>query len=173
MSLESRRGKRRALGVESLEGRVVLSTAQVTGAVVPAALVKGVSYLYLQGSGQGTFKHHEFLPADIPSTDVFKGTARLGRLGAFKVSGSLTGTGFITNGNGTGTLTLSNSRGSVTLSLTGPPLGGFHSPASGTYAFVVTGGTGAFAHSIGNGNVDVTLGSNTFALGFHGAPNRY
>ena len=94
MRIERRRTKRLALSLESLEGRVVLSTSHVAGIAVPAALVKGFTYLYLQGSGRGTFTHHEYLPADIPSTDVFKGSAHFSRLGTLKVSGSLTGTGF-------------------------------------------------------------------------------
>ena len=55
MGLERRRTKSPAPSFESLEGRVVLSTSHVAGAVVPTALVKGVTYLYLQGSGLGTF----------------------------------------------------------------------------------------------------------------------
>jgi hypothetical protein len=174
MGLERRRMKRLGLEIESLEGRVVLSTSShMATAVVPAALVKGVTYLYLQGSGEGTFKHHQVLPADIASTDVFKGTAHLGRLGTVKVSGSLTGTGFIAQGHATGTLTLSNSRGSVTLTLTGPSQGGFLAPGSGTYTFAVKSGTGAFAHAIGTGKVDISLGSNMFRMSFQGDPNRF
>jgi murein DD-endopeptidase MepM/ murein hydrolase activator NlpD len=173
MSIERRRTKRHALSLESLEGRVVLSTSHVAGAMVPTALVKGVTYLYLQGAGQGTFKHHQFLPADIPSTDVFKGTARFSPLGAVKVSASLTGTGFITQGHATGTLTFSNARGSVTLALTGPSEGGFLAPGSGTYIFAVKSGTGAFAHAIGTGKVVIALGSNSFNMSFQGDPNRF
>ncbi len=173
MSIERRRTKRLALSIESLEGRVVLSTSYVAGATLPAALVKGGTYLNLQGSGQGTFKQHGFLPADIPTTDVFKGTAHFSRLGTVKVSGSLIGTGFITQGRATGTINLSNARGSVTLALTGPSEGGFLAPGSGTYTFAVKSGTGAFAHAIGTGQVDIALGSNIFKMSFQSAPNRY
>ena len=174
MSIERRRTKRLAPSLDSLEGRVVLSTSSyVAGAAVPAALVKGGTYLYLQGSGQGTFKHHQFLPADIPSTDALKGTAHFSRLGTVKMSGSLTGTGFITQGNATGTVTLSNARGSVTLALTGLSQGGFLAPGSGTYTFAVKSGTGSFAHAIGTGKVDIALGSNTFNMSFHSDPNRF
>jgi hypothetical protein len=173
MSFERRRTKRLALSIESLEGRVVLSTSYVAGAAIPTALVKGGTYLYLQGSGQGTFTHHQAPVADLPSTDAIKGMAHFSRFGTFKVSGSLIGTGFITQGNATGTLTLSNARGSVTLALLGPPQGGFHAPGSGTYTFAVKSGTGAFSHAIGTGKVDIALGSNTFKMKFHGDPNRF
>ena len=67
MSIERRRWKRRALSLESLEGRVVLSTSShLAGAMVPAALVKGTTYLYLQGSGQGAFTHQQAPLPDLP-----------------------------------------------------------------------------------------------------------
>jgi hypothetical protein len=171
MSLERRR-RRPALNVEFLEGRVVLSTVHVAGALAPMALVKGGVYLYLNGSGQGTVHPRHSIP-DIGVTDVFKGTAHLGQLGAFKVSGQLTGTGFILQGNATGTLTLKNARGSVSLALTGPPEGGFQAPGSGTYTFAVSSGTGAYAKALGTGKVDLELGSGTFKMTFHGDPNRF
>jgi hypothetical protein len=174
MSFEGRRTKRLALNFDSLEGRVVLSASPyVAGVMVPAALVKGVTYLYLKGSGQGTFIHYPGLPADFPSTDVLNGTAHLKHLGTVKVSGSLTGTGFIRQGNATGTLTLSNAHSSVTLTLTGPSLGGFNAPVSGIYTFAVRSGTGAFARAIGTGHVDITLSSSLLKMSFHGQPNRF
>ena len=173
MSIERRRAKRLAPSIESLEGRVVLSTSYVAGAAIPTALVKGGTYLYLQGSAQGTFTHHQAPVADLPSTDAIKGPAHFRRLGTFKVSGSLIGTGFIAQGNATGTVTLSNARGSVTLALLGPPQGGFLAPGSGTYTFAVKSGTGAFAHAIGTGQIDIALGSNIFEMSFQSAPNRF
>jgi hypothetical protein len=156
-----------------LEGRVVLSTSHIATAEVPAALVRGGKYLHLNGSGQGTFSHPGHPLPDVGVTDAFKGTAQLGRLGAVKVSGSLTGTGFITQGQATGTLTLVNARGSVTVALTGPPEGGFHAPESGTYTFAIRSGTGAFARASGTGKVDLELGSGTFKMTFRGDPNRF
>lgn len=174
MSIERRRTNRLALSIESLEGRLVLSTSSyVAGVAVPAALVKGVTYLYLQGSGRGTFTQHQAPLPDLPASDTIKGMAHFSRLGTVKVSGSLVGTGFIAQGNGAGTLTLSNVRGSVTLALFGPPQGGFTSPGSGPYTFIVKSGTGAFAHTVGTGNVDIALGSNSFRMSFHGEPNSF
>ena len=48
---------------------------------------------------------------------------------------------------------------------------GFTAPASGTYQFTIQKGTGAFAHDIGSGTVDVVLGSRSFGLTFHVKPN--
>jgi hypothetical protein len=160
------------LDVESLEGRIALSTSYVPGAAVSAALVKGATYLLLGGSGRGTFRQPRHLP-DVGVTDVFHGKARLSRLGAVKVTGALSGTGFILQGHAAGSLILRDARGSVTSDLTGPPEGGSRAPGSGTYTFAITGGTGAYARAIGTGKVDLVLGSGTFAMTFHGDPNRF
>ena len=173
MGVERRRTKRLELSYERLEGRVVLSTSHVAGAVVPAALVKGKTYLSLNGSGQGTFSQSQFLPADIGVTDTFKGRALLNQVGAVKLTGSLTGTGFITQGHAGGSLLLENVRGSVTLTLSGPPQGAFQPPKSGTYTFAITTGTGAFAGVVGTGKVDLVLGAGTFTMAFRGDPNRF
>ena len=77
MSVRRRPTNRVALSLESLEGRVVLSTSHVAAVAVPAALVKGVTYLYLQGSGQGTFTHHQAPNPDLPSADAIKGIGPL------------------------------------------------------------------------------------------------
>jgi hypothetical protein len=161
------------LNIEALEGRVVPSASPIATAAVPAALVKGVTYLYLNGSGQGTFSQPPLPFPDVGVTDAFKGRAQLGRLGAVRVSGSITGTGFIAQGQATGTLTLVNARGRVTVALTGPPEGGFHSPESGTYTFAVQSGTGAYARATGTGKVDLELGPGTFKMTFRGDPNRF
>jgi hypothetical protein len=124
------------------------------------------------GSGRGTFSQHRQL-LDGGVADVFNGRARLSRLGIVKVTGSLSGTGFILQGHATGSLTLGNARGSVTLTLAGPPEGGFQAPASGTYTFAVKSGTGAYARTAGTGRVDLVLGSDTFKITFHGDPNRF
>ena len=173
MSNERRRAQRLEPSCESLEGRVVLSASHVAGAAVPAALVKGVTYLFLNGSGHGSFSQPQAPIPDVGVTDVFKGKAFLKQLGAVTLTGSLTGTGFIAQGHATGTLALKNARGSVTLTLTGAPEGGFQPPQSGTYTFAVTSGTGAYARTVGTGRVDLALNSGAFTMAFHGDPNRF
>jgi hypothetical protein len=173
MGAEGRRARRPELSCEPLEGRVVLSTSHVAGAAVPAALVKGVTYLFLNGSGQGSFSQPQAPIPDVGVTDVFKGKAFLKQLGAVTLTGSLTGTGFIAQGHATGTFILKNARGSITLAVTGPTEGGFHAPESATYAFAVTSGSGAYARTVGTGRVDLVLGSGTFTAAFHGDPNRF
>jgi hypothetical protein len=106
-------------------------------------------------------------------TDVFEGRGHLGRLGAVKLTGTLSGTGFILQGHAAGSLTLRNPRGSVTLALSGPPEGGFRAPTSGTYTFAIQSGTGAYARTVGTGRVNLVLGSGTFTMTFHGDPNRF
>ena len=178
MERKTRRARRARFELETLEGRRLMSAGlgpgikNVPRAVVPAALVKGFTYLSLNGSGQGTFSPQRPLP-DVGVADVFNGRAHLSRLGIVKTTGSLSGTGFILQGHATGKLTLRNARGSVTLTLTGPPEGGFQAPASGTYTFAVKSGTGAYARAVGTGRVDLVLGSDTFEITFHGGLNRF
>jgi hypothetical protein len=173
MSVDRRRTKGLEPSYEWLEGRVVLSHSHVAGALVPAALVKGKTYLFLNGSGQGTFSQSPSRPADLGVTDVFKGGAVVNQMGTVRLAGSLTGTGFIAQGQATGALTLANGRGSVTLTLSGPPQGGFQPPKSGTYTFAIASGTGAFAGAVGTGKVDLMLGGGTFTMNFRGDPNRF
>jgi hypothetical protein len=45
-------------------------------------------------------------------------------------------------------------------------------PKSGTYAFEIEAGTGAYAQTVGQGKVGLVIGSDTFKVTFHGAPNR-
>jgi hypothetical protein len=180
MERETKRDRRARFELETLEDRRLMSAESGPGiknvprAVVPAAMVKGSTYLSLDGSGRGTFSQHRPLP-DVGVADVFNGRARLSRLGVVKVTGSLSGTGFILQGHATGRLTLRNARGSVTLALTGPPEGGFQAPASGTHALAVAvkSGTGAYARAIGTGRVDLGLGSDNLKITFHGDPNRF
>jgi hypothetical protein len=202
MNRQDRRAKRSAMDIELLEGRRVLSTATdavvpvtlATDVATPtsaqgdpilyatsaettvpttASLVRGVSYLYLQGSAHGSTSTVVGNP-DVGTTLKLQGKGQVHGLGSVKVSGSLHGTGFIAGSQGiTGDLQLSNGKGSVTLHLQGPPVKGFTPPGSGTYSFTIKGGTGAYKHDIGNGSVDLVLGAKSFTLSFHGKPNVY
>ena len=203
MNHHDRRAKRASTGLESLEGRQVLST--MTDAVVPvtlatdvatptstsgepiryatpvdvavhpvkADLVRGISYLDLQGSAHGSPSTVVGNP-DVGTTLNLQGKGQVLNLGPVKIAGSLHGTGFVASSQGIeGDLKLSSGKGSVTLHLQGPPVKGFTAPGSGTYTFSVASGTGAFKHVFGNGTVDLALGARSFTLNFHGKPNTY
>jgi hypothetical protein len=156
--------------VEPLEGRALLSTASLQAAVVPASLVRGFSYLYVNGAAHGTVGVVPTIP-DAGTGVKLHGSAKLSGIGKASLSGTLSGTGFIMQGNASGTITLTNHQGSVILRLTGPSQRGFSAAPSGPYGFYVAGGTGHYAHTVGHGTVDVSYNSHTFSLSFHGGPN--
>jgi hypothetical protein len=172
MNHRNRRTRRTQPGLEPLEGRAVLSAVHPGVTVHPAALVQGAQYLFLNGQIHGTTRDVPTNP-DTGATVALEGSGRLSALGQVHLSGTLHGTGFIQQGQPGGTIRLSNARGSVTLSLVGPTQGGFTAPPSGPYRFAVQGGTGAYAHAVGTGTVDVTLGARSFTLAFHGDPNHF
>ena len=172
MNRHDRRSKRASIGVDSLEGRTVLSTVHAMVLPVSTSLVHGVTYLYLQGSAHGSPSTVVGNP-DVGTTVKLQGTGLIQGPGSVKVSGSLHGTGFIADSHVDGSIKLSNGKGSVTLQIQSPASGGFTAPASGTYTFSIQNGTGAFARHIGHGTVDLVLGAKTFILNFHGAPNVY
>jgi hypothetical protein len=172
MNHRNRRTRRSQPGLESLEGRAVLSTVLPGVTVHPAAVVQGTEYLFLNGKAQGTTRSVPTNP-DGGATLALEGSGRITPLGQVRVSGTLHGTGFIQQGQAGGTLRLTNARGSVTLSLVGPTQRGFLPPPSGTYSFTVESGTGAYAHTLGTGTVDVALHGRSFSLAFHGDPNHF
>jgi hypothetical protein len=168
--MRQRDKKQTGLRVEPLEGRALLSTT--AGAVVnPASLVRGFTYLFVDGQAHGKVHAERAIP-DIGARFDLKGTAVLNTLGKVSVSGTLSGTGFIGGqGHAGATITLANSKGTVILSLVGPTQGGFKAAPSGTYTFGVQGGTGQYAHVLGHGTVDLTYNAKTFSLAFHGGVN--
>lgn len=172
MTQPNRRAPKARLSLESLEGRSMPSPMIPAPGPVPAALVRGTSYLFLNGTAHGKFMREPGIP-DVGSSFVLYGNGRLTPLGASRVGGTFHGTGFVAHGQSTAQLTLSDARGSVTLSLEGPAQGGFADPTSGTYNFSVVKGTHAFAHTIGTGTVDVTFDATGFHMSFHGDPNRF
>ena len=164
--------RKASIGVESMEGRVVLSTVHAMVLPTRGALVRGISYLDLQGSAQGPANRVVGDP-DVGTAVTVHGSGLFPGQGKMQVSGYFHGTGFIATGSLNGNLKLSNSKGSLTLQLHGPSARGFTAPTSGTYQFTIQKGTGAFAHDSGNGTVDVVLGPRSFSLTFHGKPNIY
>ncbi|MFO0950052.1 MAG: hypothetical protein U0835_02660 [Isosphaeraceae bacterium] len=175
MSRSHARKARLAPGFDVLEEKVVLSAAAAPHAlgVMPTALVKGVTYLYLTGTMSGKYSVSARPVADAGKADVLSGAGNLNQVGHASISGKITGTGFIANGHASGALKVVNAKGSFTLELTGPPSGGFSGPDSGTYTYTIKGLTGAYKKAFGTGKVDVTLADGKFSLSFHGDPNRF
>ncbi len=172
MTRQDRRTKRASIGVESLEGRAVLSTVSAMVLPLKGALTDGISYLDLQGSAHGTPSTVVGNP-DVGTTVKFQGLGVVSGLGSVKISGSLHGTGFIAKSHVEGSIMLSNGKGSFTLQLQSPSAGGFTAPKSGSYVFDSTKGTGAFKKDFGNGSVALNLGPRSFTLTFQGKPNVY
>ncbi len=192
MNREVRKAQGPKPGVESLEGRAVLST--VSAAVIappvsatadapvatpvesqqaiPTALVRGASYLRIEGSARGTAQTLAHNP-DVGNTVVLLGSGRVQGLGQVLITGKLHGTGNIAAGTIGGELTISDAKGNLTLKLVGPTARGFSAPKSGPYRFSVEHGTGSFAHEVADGTVALDLTAKTFHLAFHGSPNRY
>jgi hypothetical protein len=162
-----RRPRRLGPAVESLEGRVVLSTLAHPASVQAAALVRGLSYLFLNGTVQGTYRE-TVRGMDAPITDHLHGSGSPTPLGRSLVVGQLTGVG-----QAKGEVRLTNARGSITLFLHGPIQGDLGGPDSGTYEFHTARGAEAYARVFGSGSVDVVIDGSTFSLTFHGRPNIY
>ena len=136
--------RRRALQVEPLEGKVLLSTARLAhrAAAVAALAAQPVSI-------QGTLK--------MPTTSVVTFTLNGQNMGSYKLSGKLGTMGPVNgkfvalldgnNNMSSGVLVLSNRKGTVTLSMTNDP------GDQTAYAYKVTAGTGAFAAATGTGKM--------------------
>jgi hypothetical protein len=157
------RRKQSSLRVEPLEGRALLSAAPLQASVAPASLVRGFSYLFVNGTAHGTVDAVPTI-ADAGTGVKLHGSANLSGIGKASLSGTLSGTGFIMQGNASGTITLTNHQGSVIFRLTGPSQRGFSAAPSGPYGFYVAGGTGRYAHTVGHGTVDVSYNSHSFSL---------
>ncbi len=172
MNRRDRRTKRSSVGVEPLEGRMLLSTSGAMIVPLKGAPTYRISYLDLQGSAHGTPSTVVGNP-DVGTTVDFRGSGVVTGLGALKINGSLNGTGFFANSHVEGRITLSNAKGSFILQLQSPSVGGFTAPRSGTYDFDSTSGTGAYKKDFGNGTVVLVLKSSSFTLDFDGKPNVY
>jgi hypothetical protein len=105
----------------------------------------------LHGTGTGTY-HGPAVTIDAGTSFTLSGTADLGSLGKFTVTGGVEGVGLIAAGRATGDLVLSDARGTITLKLHGPVQAAFSQPPE-ELVYTVTGGTGAFQHLGGYGAV--------------------
>jgi hypothetical protein len=138
--------------LESMESKQLLSGAGVAMVgTIPSAPV-----IMLGGTIHGTFHKPVGIP-DVGAQYNLAGSGKLAHFGPATVTGTLREVGFIAQGHSTGTLTLSNAKGSITLSLTGPTQGGF-SRLPTTYGFVMSRGTGAYAHDVDTGQLTLHLG---------------
>lgn len=174
MSNRIRRSRRAFIGLESLEGRRVLSTVSPSPmlAIPKGMLTHGISYVDLQGIAHGSTTTIVGNP-DVGTSVDFHGAGTVSGLGSMKISGSLSGTGFIAKSHVQGTITLTNHQGSFTLQLQSPATGGFQAPASGTYKFHSIKASGAFRKDFGNGSIQLKLHGSSFSMTFQGGPNVY
>jgi hypothetical protein len=117
----------------------------------------------LHGTGTGVY-HSPQVTADAGTSFTLKGRVHLGALGSFKVTGSVQGVGMIASGRATGQLVLSNAHGTITLTLHGPVQPAF-SQVPPELVYVVSGGTGEFAHLSVYGVVGIHLTPAPTALG--------
>ena len=117
----------------------------------------------LHGTGTGTY-HGPAVIIDAGTGFTLTGTADLGALGTFHVTGHVQRVGFLTQGRATGDLVLTSAHGSITLALHGPVQPGF-SAVPHELVYSVTGGTGAYRHLTGYGTVGMTLRPAPVAFG--------
>ncbi len=117
----------------------------------------------LHGSGAGTY-HGPAVTIDAGTSFALTGTADLGALGTFHVTGQVHGVGFLAQGRATGELVLTNAHGSITLALHGSVQPGF-SAVPPELVYSVTGGTGDFGHLSGYGTVGMHLTPAPVAFG--------
>ena len=98
----------------------------------------------------------------------FTGAGTAGAMGAVDISGSISPPGFIRTGQAHGELTLTTATGTVTFDVTGHAQNG-GGPLPEKFAYVITGGTGAFANTKGKGTVSVALDTTagTFVMVIH------
>jgi hypothetical protein len=147
------RTRRSPPGVESLEGRMLLSAVRVPVAHAPALVASTASgrRLVLDGTLQGTWSKTQANP-DVGGSETLQGWGSTQPLGQVQATGTLQTPGFIRSARATGSLTLSNAQGSVTLRLVGVmgQPGSSSSPPS-ALRYTVVKGTGQYAQATGSG----------------------
>jgi hypothetical protein len=125
------------------------------GAFALVAMLPGQPGAALDGPLAG----HLTTTMRYPDGGAFYGLAGAGRLAGgspVSVTGFLQGTGFIVFGHAIGELTLTDAHGSMILALRGPTQRGF-APLPGQFSFLVTSGTGAYAHVHAGGTITTHL----------------
>ncbi len=158
---------RASAGLEPLEGRNLLShlAHPAGGGMVSAEVLPSGPGLSLQGAARGVLHRVQGSP-DVGASASFSASGHLGGLGQARVTGTFWGTGAIIGGESSGELFVSNRSGTLDLRLLGPQSASFSSPASGSYAYTVIGGTGAYAQTSGQGTIIATLGAKSIGLAF-------
>jgi hypothetical protein len=143
-----KRTRRSPPGVESLEGRMLLSAVRAPVASAPAIVAATVSghRLVLDGMLQGTWSGTS-AKSDSGGSETLQGGGSAQPLGPVQATGALHSSGLRT----TGSFTLSAAQGSVTLRLAGPMnLPGSSSPPA-SMRYTVLKGTGKYARATGAG----------------------
>ena len=154
---------RATLELQALGDRALPSpiTLQPPDAGVLAAVVRPAHPLH--GAGAGTY-HGPAVTIDAGTSFALTGTANLGALGTFHVTGQVQGVGFLAQGRATGELVLTNAHGSITLALHGAVQPGF-SAVPPELVYSVTGGTGDYSHLNGYGTVGLHTTPTPVAFG--------
>lgn len=130
--------------VEQKKNSAAAVAASKPAATIPAAL-------NLSGTFSGKFVEQSAAGAG-PLT--LKGGETTIALNPFSISGSAIGA--VVSGKSTGTIKLTNNQGSMTLALSAAvPANATTVPNS--FAFTVSGGSGAYKNSSGSGTLDLTL----------------
>jgi hypothetical protein len=127
---------------------------------------------HAHGDASGTYTT-TVVGGDLGKTYELVGQIRMPGVGpgVMTVSGSLHTLGNVLQGRAGGDLTLSAPSGSITLHLTGVPQQSSSDPLPTDFNFRVVGGTGHFAHTTGQGLMQIALNpadqtSGTFQVGF-------
>ena len=156
--------RRTVLRVESLDERALPSA--VASAAPAAAALAAAQPQPPSGQAHGTYAVQVGNP-DAGTAYHVQGSGHVKGVGQFTFTGTLHRVGFIAQGHATGTLTLTNANGSVTLALTGPTQAGF-ARLPVTFAYHVSGGTGAYAHATGHAFLNLYLTPTPGGDGSHG-----
>jgi hypothetical protein len=160
--------QRHSFALEHLEGRALLSAAELldatlpgdVGEVQPVAIVATAAANPLAGAFNvaGTYTHPLGNP-DTGSSYVFNGTGKTTALGNFTFKGQIHPPGFIISARASGAFTLTNSKGTMRLSVKGPQQTAGVLPPF--VSFTITRGTGSYANATGKGKITIAASGST------------